>query len=533
MSEAVTENLSGEEHKAEESNNNSEVKNEVKSETKNEVKNENKKLSLTADNVLMIMAYVYVGLPITIFLLGFIRFYIAIPCAVAVGFCFYRLFKNITKEKTLNLSKKDMGFFIGAAVISFVWVLISGIGAIYYQNSDHEYRNAIFELLVNYEWPVRSWINIDGVISQRGLVYYIGFWMPSAVIGKMFGLGAGYFFQVIWAALGIFLFYYLVCLFSGKVRLWPLVLFIFFSGLDIVGIFLMRYDLNGVTAITHLEWWSSYQYSSFTTQLFWVFNQAVPAWVALMLILNQKNNRYIVLILGSTLLSSTLPFVGILPIAAYAVFSRKYETIPEGKSKISVWFNDTFTIENILGGGITGLMSFVFLRSNTAAGNIVAEESATGDVTLLFYFILLEAGIFWLFALKYNVKNVLFYITLLWLIICPFVVIGSARDFCMRASIPALTMLYLYTVDAIDKSLAEKNKLIFTGLMVIIILGAVTPTHEIVRSLFYTNYGYYPIGGAYKVSVSEYDVISGYNFSAPCEDNLFYECFAKEDFSEY
>ena len=39
----------------------------------------------------------------------------------------------------------------------------------------------------------------------------------------------------------------------------------------------------------HIEWWARfYQFSSFTTQLFWVFNQAVPAWIATLLVLSTK-----------------------------------------------------------------------------------------------------------------------------------------------------------------------------------------------------------------------------------------------------
>lgn len=41
--------------------------------------------------------------------------------------------------------------------------------------------------------------------QMRGLIYYIGYWLPAAVVGKVFGLTAGYYFQYVWAIIGIFI----------------------------------------------------------------------------------------------------------------------------------------------------------------------------------------------------------------------------------------------------------------------------------------------------------------------------------------
>ena len=57
---------------------------------------------------------------------------------------------------------------------------------------------------------------------------------------------------------------------------------VLFSGLDIIGSLLddgprFRTDWN---ITTHLEWWAGkYQYSSMTTQLFWVPNHALGGWL--------------------------------------------------------------------------------------------------------------------------------------------------------------------------------------------------------------------------------------------------------------
>ena len=59
---------------------------------------------------------------------------------------------------------------------------------------------------------------------------------------------------------------------------------IFFSGLDIIGCFIQEWNFQSFASILHLEWWlEGFQFSSNTTCLFWVYNQAVPAWIATLL----------------------------------------------------------------------------------------------------------------------------------------------------------------------------------------------------------------------------------------------------------
>ena len=135
-----------------------------------------------------------------------------------------------------ELHKENLLKIVFIITVIGVWVYYSGIGRLVFQNTDHSARNAIFDILVQYDWPVINYeVNLD--IMPKGttatsLVYYIGFWLPAAVVGKIFGLEAGYGFQIFWAILGITLVYYLLCERYKKLLMWPLLILIFFSGLD-------------------------------------------------------------------------------------------------------------------------------------------------------------------------------------------------------------------------------------------------------------------------------------------------------------
>lgn len=72
-------------------------------------------------------------------------------------------------------------------------------------------------------------------------------------------------------------------------------------------------ELINLNLSTHLEWWAvDFQFTSMTSQLFWVFNQAIPAWVATIMIMTQKHCKNMLFILSLMMLSSTIPFVGLI-----------------------------------------------------------------------------------------------------------------------------------------------------------------------------------------------------------------------------
>ena len=104
-------------------------------------------------------------------------------------------------------------------------------------------------------------------MTTKGLIYYIGFWMPAAAVGKLFGLTTGYCFQAVWAVIGIFLVYMLISSILKEIKIWPLLVMIFFSGMDILGYFLVNGGFENLHPADHLEWWCNFQFSSMTTAI--------------------------------------------------------------------------------------------------------------------------------------------------------------------------------------------------------------------------------------------------------------------------
>lgn len=315
--------------------------------------------------LVMILGYLYLAIPIIIFALGWMRWYYAVPFVAIVGICLFLLIKttmNDNSDSSFVIDSRVQKILIIAFIIIVVWVAMSGIGKLTFQNKDHKTRNAIFEIMVNHSWPAIGHSDENIPDNVYGLVYYIGFWIVPALLGKVFGMRAGYLFQDIWAIFGIFIFYLLLCIYRKKIELWPLLIFVFFGGWDIIGYFVGGNPIEEFNLYEHIDSWMHTQtedeFSAFTTQLFWVFNQAIPAWILTLLLFMQKNNKYIAFLIGISTISTILPVIGLLPFVIYIIYrnSKKYDKYP---------LSDLFSLQNIIGGGITGGVILIYMLGNT------------------------------------------------------------------------------------------------------------------------------------------------------------------------
>ncbi|MBQ9605282.1 MAG: hypothetical protein IJR45_07705, partial [Firmicutes bacterium] len=112
----------------------------------------------------------------------------------------------------------------------------------------------------------------------------------------------------------------------------------------------------------------------------------------------------------------------------------------------------------------------------------------------------------------------------IWLCICPLVRVGSAADFCMRASVPALFVLYMLVAETLSKALRKKDKPTAAALIILLLMGSLTAIHEISRSVVYTTLSN---GHPANTSVSEYEIMTGGNFTGETENNFFFEYLGK------
>lgn len=473
------------------------------------------------------ICYFYVILPIALFFIGWAKIWLSLPLCIILLYAFYKMqsleFDLWLPEWTpVNITK---GIFL--LFLITIWVYFSGIGNYVMQNSDHQARNTLYEVLVTHHWPVTQTIMTDGQAQTCGLIYYIGYWLPAAAIGKLFGISAGYFFQFLWAILGVSIGAVFINSFLKKWSVWPVLLFMLFSGLDALG-YLQIGEWNLILSFRHLEWWSGYQFSSFTTQLYWVFNQAVCAWVLMALLMASRSNRHLILLLSCGLLECTFPFVGMLPFVIYLFYTNGKNTCQTATAlSPKALLKELFTIENVIGGGIIGIVTFFYLIGNRSVQETTQVSGRDFDIIMYLIFILLEAGIYYLYAWQYHRRNPLFYISFVSLLVCPLIRVGHAEDFCMRASIPSLILLYFMIAQCLRNGYHAKRYLYCLSLFIILAIGSITVIHELGRSVTGTFQQYQKYGKVVNEPFSEETLFQAGNFSGQTDLNIFYKYLSK------
>lgn len=441
------------------------------------------------DKSLYRLSYLYLLLPIICFYLSYLKIYISIPLVILLSIIIYKIFKEYD-NKDIIISKKNL-------IIIFIFTIIlcitAGLGGFFYQSSDYHYRNAIFRDMITKSFPV--YYNNYNVY----LDYYFGFWIIPALIGKLglfisneVAFNIGNIGLLIWASFGVVLtFIWIIKLFSLKNKksiIKYILVFIFFSGLDILGIIVShRYDLlNNL----HLEWWGGgYQYSSVLTTLFWVFNQSICSWLITLMYFSEKKVNHFMLLILLALPYSPLPFCGLVILFFAKGVYLLIKSIKE--SHFKSFIKDVFSIYNIISFITILPIYYLFYSSNTASSGSGSFQLITEYLTfqgifneLIFYF--LEVGIFYILLFKYYKKDYLFHVIFISLIFIPYFKIGTGYDFSMRASIPLIVGIIYYILKFFNYYYYKsKDKTVMLSkylLIIILLIGSITPLIEYLRA---------------------------------------------------
>ena len=102
---------------------------------------------------LKVWAFLYLSLPLLLFVCGFTRLLVAIPCCLAIVFAVWQALckaKVATGHETeIVLSKTTL---IALILFVLLWSFLGGLNGFWYQSSDWPWRNAIYHDLIDYSW---------------------------------------------------------------------------------------------------------------------------------------------------------------------------------------------------------------------------------------------------------------------------------------------------------------------------------------------------------------------------------------------
>jgi hypothetical protein len=415
----------------------------------------------------------YLSLPVLLWLLGWLRVYLALPLAlglVASAIMAWRQTRRHSSSADFVCTEPDLPLwpFLGALVLALIWGIYSGAGGFTYTSPDWSKHYAMMRDLTEGAWPVTY--TIDG--ESSGLVFYLAYYLPAAAVAKMFGWWCGCLILCLWTCLGTMLALSWFCLLIGRAPLLAAFLFIFSNGLDFIGDRLVR---GGplLPGTEHIDWWAGLlNLPGHYSQLVWAPQHSLAAWIVTGLlavqISSQRGLGHALFLIALTFFWSPFTLIGIIPLALY--------TWIKSRCRGAVSFPNLIALVLI---AVSTL--FYLSRSHPSPHGFLWDlTDLRMEWPRLLLVHLLEWFLFFLFARELRKSENLWLRGFFWvaagtLLFLPFYSYGYANDWAMRASIPAL---YLLWTGVIRSLLNPHPDLEVRLLLVLVLFGTFGALHE-------------------------------------------------------
>jgi hypothetical protein len=259
---------------------------------------------------------------------------------------------------------------------------------------------------------------------------------------------------------------------------------VLFSGMDVVGWLLQQPGLPAYAQ--YLETWAGdYRYASHTTLLFWVPNHALPAWLLTLVVWRHRAQGLhapaAALLLLAAVCWSPLMALGAAPLLIWSVGRHlPWPAIQQELGSAATW---------------AVLPALIILARFLTAGELGAFEAlpetglaaaASHNAAHIRYalFSALEWGLLALVLLALGQGSALLALALLELALLPLFRFGPGNELALHASIPALTVLMLSAVSALERPGPHRpvRKGLLGMLLALLLAGAVTPLFELARA---------------------------------------------------
>lgn len=475
--------------------------------------------TVSFQNFLLTLSLSYLFFPTLIFFLFLFSwkvkalFFLLLISTVIVFFRSKIPFKKI-ELPWRQWRKKYLSSVMICAAGTLAWLMLSGVGGFGLQNGDWIKHNAILKDLIDRPWPVEySEEEVHSLfkgetIQRTHLVYYLSYYIPAALCGKLLGWDVANVALFLWTWLGLLLTYlWCLCLLNLNAHPKKMVafacLFPLLGGMDFVGyVHKMQSIMNWGD---HIEWWNglaTMQYSSTASLISWVPQHALPAWLAMLVLLyawgleSYARLNVIGLVLMSSLGWSPFGFLGILPFACLLLY---------GSRLLSYVKEHVFYVFMVL---FWGLSFYFYYRSGSFSPNLDVgffsliwsrNQSALFDygaflfIELLPFIVVISMAWFLssmgekTFLTSAHKKIIL--LSLLTLLILPLFRMGIWNDLVMRASIPALLILQIFTFRGLLYFFESRNYSFVPIAFIFLVVSSISSLEELERSVpFWQNF---------------------------------------------
>jgi len=427
---------------------------------------------------LKISTILYLLIPSVLFLLTWIHLWIGIPCVIFTIFYTWKTLQKTTfstHETFISLPT-----FLLCLGISIALNYVLGIGEFRPQTYDFQANNFKYYDLITHQLPVYY------AEQKTYLCYYTGYYLPSALLAKVFGIETCRYFSFVWSVFGMWLVFLWISTFAHKNIIGLLTIVLLFANTW----FVIKLLINFAYFQEHLQpyYIQLNQFKLITSPLIknyaWATQHTIPACLGVCVSIDnfrtKTDLKYLLLMLLSTMFWSPLTAVGLFPFVAF-YFLKDAKNLFSSKSK-----------EDLI------LIMFLILSFTPLLLYFVSTEGIHVNNTEFIW----QTGVkfWWVFYLIYAVSNFIiwgFFLNhsknqykILWKIavIFPCLIaiyrIGIYNDFNIRVSFPSFFMLsILIGISVVEKM--NLKSLIGVGIMLLIVLNSLANLNHVKNTFDY------------------------------------------------
>lgn len=226
--------------------------------------------------MLEVITITYLFFPQIIFFLGWLKLFWAIYLTFLLGLLLIPSFQMSIKDHSLILNKSFVFRALITLLAAIAYTSLSGAGGWGFQLSDWIKHNAVLKDLIQHTWPV-AWSQVpqEPRVGDYRLIYYLAYYLPSALIGKLISWQAANLALFLWTALGVWLSLLWFTKLSRARKSLTLILivayFILAGGLDSVGYWFVQNKISWDWGIPSIEYWTGLWHWSFQTDAVGLF----------------------------------------------------------------------------------------------------------------------------------------------------------------------------------------------------------------------------------------------------------------------
>lgn len=472
-------------------------------------------------NVLPLCTVLFLVAPLLFFTYGWLKFPLSIVLLIfliiLILFVLRDLYICLRAAPETSPSFKDVPGnqssipWIVGFIIILLWVLLSGAGGFGLQNDDYRASNALLKDLIEQPWPLTvHWHGMNVPI-----VYYVGWYLPAAFVGKLLGWSAANIASFGWTFIGTFL------SFLWFLRITSIRNLTVSRMVIAAAIFCLADGLDFLLLNTG---WNFIQYSSQTILLYWVPQHAIPAWLLMGLVADYIRGhlstvQYMGISLAASVICSPFGMIGVLPFLLVLLLMGMT------KERRHILFSPKSLAFN-LGALPYALIGLLYLSSNEfnfPQGFLWEFTDSPLIYVAWLVFCLIEYGVIavvvflgmWLDSSTYRQANrsskqtfhdylkdvhgidktsyLLFVVAVLFLTVLPSYRMGYNDDLVMRGSIPALFVFWAFISRLLADSGFNRNariRLLYLTVACLTIIGFHMAVGQIWNSV--THYRFAP-----------------------------------------